>query len=515
MHSRFSLTPKLVASYVVVAAVVAALTCGAAIRQGASVDGLTVGLVLAGIAVALVAGWFVARRIRGCVVATADVLEAVAAGDLTKRVDYLSGSELGRMAASLNATVEGVAARLDEGRKSIENVNNLPTPIMTIDRDFNITFLNRAGADVVGLTQEQAVGRKCYDLFKTPHCRTAECRCAQAMERARACTGETVAHPNGHTVPITYTAAPVTDAAGRIVGALEYVVDMTESRKALETAQQSVDNLNNLPTPVMTIDRDFTVTFLNPAGAKAVGTTPEAAVGRKCYELFKTPHCRTPECRCTQAMETGRNCQGETVVDPQGINLPILYSGSPVKDAAGNVIGALEYVIDIAVVQQSEVVQKAKRVADKITCYQDGEVEKISTVMQQVAAGDLTRRYDVAEADEDTQAVGESFRTIAVAMNDTIRNLGELIGQVTEIAAQFGEGSRVVAESSQTLAQGAQSQSSTRRADQRVDRGAQPGRSRRVKENAARAPTRWPRGPTRLAERGGARRAASPSRRWS
>ena len=40
-----------------------------------------------------------------------------------------------------------------------------PTPIMQIDRDFTVTYLNQAGAGLVGLTPETAIGKMCIDVF--------------------------------------------------------------------------------------------------------------------------------------------------------------------------------------------------------------------------------------------------------------------------------------------------------------------------------------------------------------
>ncbi|HYW79960.1 MAG TPA: methyl-accepting chemotaxis protein [Thermoguttaceae bacterium] len=228
-----------------------------------------------------------------------------------------------------------------------------------------------------------------------------------------------------------------------------------ETQRALDTAQQSVDNLNNLPTPVMTIDNDFTITFVNPAAAAAVGSTVEQCVSKKCHDLFKTPHCGTDDCCCRQAMQTGEARTGETVVDPGGLNLPIRYTGAPIKNAAGETIGALEYVVDMTDVKE------AQRVADKVAEFQKAEVDKLATVLQSVAEGNLAVDYSVAASDDRTHAVAETFSTLGNALNATVRSLNDIIGRVTESAAQFNEGSRVIAESSQTLASGAQTQSSS------------------------------------------------------
>jgi methyl-accepting chemotaxis protein len=224
----------------------------------------------------------------------------------------------------------------------------IPTPVMTIDKDFTITYMNPAGAGVVNLTQEQAVGRKCYELFKTPHCRTDECRCAQAMHKEGVFTGETVADPSGLNLPIQYTAAPIKDGNGKVIGALEYVMDITEAKKAMDDANAKVAFLNNIPTPVMVVDREFKVLFMNPAGASALGKTPEDCEGQKCFSLFNTEHCNTPNCQVAKAMQEDGIFTNDTVARLPSGELPIRYTGAPLKDENGNITGGLEYVLDIS-----------------------------------------------------------------------------------------------------------------------------------------------------------------------
>ena len=236
---------------------------------------------------------------------------------------------------------------MDESATKADYLNNIPTPVMAIDREFNITYMNSAGAGVAEKRPEEVLGMKCYDLFNTPHCKTSECRCSQAMSKDEVATGETIVDPDGLNIPIRYTASPIKDSSGNITGALEYVIDITETKSAMDEAQKSVENINNIPTPVMTIDKDFTITYMNPAGARVAGKTPEEVHGMKCYDLFNTPHCNTPECRCAQAMNENRLATGETIVDPDGLNIPIRYTGAPITDSEGTVIGALEYVVDI------------------------------------------------------------------------------------------------------------------------------------------------------------------------
>ena len=257
------------------------------------------------------------------------------------------GNIKGALEYILDITEE--AKKNQEAEEKIQNLNVIPTPIMSIDTEYNVTFMNPAGAAIAGLTPDEAVGKKCYDLFKTPHCQTEKCACARAMKTDSVIYEQTIARPKeGVIIPIKYTGAPIKDAKGNIKGALEYILDITEEAKKSQEADEKIENLNVIPTPIMSIDTEYNVTFMNPAGAAVAGLTPDEAVGKKCYDLFKTPHCQTEKCACSRAMKTDSVIYEQTIARPkEGVIVPIKYTGAPIKDAKGNIKGALEYILDI------------------------------------------------------------------------------------------------------------------------------------------------------------------------
>ncbi|MDK2826681.1 MAG: methyl-accepting chemotaxis protein [Methanolobus sp.] len=230
----------------------------------------------------------------------------------------------------------------------VGHINHIPAPLMLIDRDFNISYINNSGADVLGATKEQLIGDKCYDHFKTDDCLTGKCACARAMNSNKSETSETLAHPGEQELCIEYNGVPIRNQKGNIVGALEIVVDKTEIRNAIEDANVKVDYLEKIPTPVMIVDKEFTVQFMNNAAASAVGCTTGECLGRKCFDLFNTPHCNTEECRVSRAMKTGEICTGDTKANLPGGTIPIRYTGTALRDKDGELVGGLEYVLDIS-----------------------------------------------------------------------------------------------------------------------------------------------------------------------
>jgi len=329
--------------------------------------------------------------------------------------------------------VKEVQAKL---RQMETDLNVIPTPIMEIDTQFTITFMNPAGAAVAGKTPDEVVGKKCYDLFKTPHCKTEKCACARAMKTDSVVTETTIARPaEGVIIPIKYTGAPIKDAKGNIKGALEYILDVTEEAKQKQDADEKINNLNAIPTPIMAVDTDFSVTFMNPAGANVVGRTPDEVIGKKCYELFKTAHCQTEKCAVGRAMREDRVVTEETIARPQdGMILPIKYTGAPIKDAKGNIKGALEFVLDISdeAKQRQEAKEKIENLNTIPTPIMAVDTDFSVTFMNPAGAGVVGRTPDevigkkcyelfkTAHCQTEKCAVGRAMREDRVVTEETI-----------------------------------------------------------------------------------------------
>ncbi len=199
-----------------------------------------------------------------------------------------------------------------------------------------------------------------------------------------------------------------------------------------------VGHIDDIPTPVMIVDREFNVQFLNKAGVDVGSLSMDQAHRMKCFDVFKTSDCRTANCACARAMNTRQTAASETDAHPGNLNLEIKYTGTPVTNDDGEVVAALEIVVD-----QTEI-KLAQRRMEKVAKYQDGEVEKLSDSLRRVADGDLTTHYATAASDKDTDQVAQSFNGISVALNQTVKNLA---GMMKTIQAN----TRVLSASSEEL----------------------------------------------------------------
>ena len=113
----------------------------------------------------------------------------------------------------------------------------MPVPAMIVSPDFDIRYMNPTGASLLGKTPRELVGTKCYDGFRMGDCRTARCACARAMRERREVSSESEAHPEGLALEVVYSAVPVVDEAGRVVGGLEVIGEQTAVRRVDRAAK--------------------------------------------------------------------------------------------------------------------------------------------------------------------------------------------------------------------------------------------------------------------------------------
>jgi len=106
--------------------------------------------------------------------------------------------------------------------------------VFAVDRDWNITFFNREAERITGYGADEAVGRKCRDIFGAERC-VKRCHLRQAMESGRSVLKARfeILNRNNRRIPVEITAAVLSDADGNVVGGVESILDLT-ARQALE-----------------------------------------------------------------------------------------------------------------------------------------------------------------------------------------------------------------------------------------------------------------------------------------
>lgn len=329
--------------------------------------------------------------------------------------------------------------------------------VVAIDKDFNVTYINDYGAKMLNVTPSKVIGKKkCYDLFKTSDCKTAKCACDVAMKTKKQKSIETV---SDNKMNLWMTGTPTTDADGEVNGAIEYVVDLTSLRNEAEKNLQQAQYLAGVQTPILAIDKDFNITYINEHGAEQLGSTSDKIIGKKCYDMFKTSDCKTPNCVCAIAM---KNKKSETVETVSNGEWHIRCTGSPLFDSKGNVIGALETIADITELKETlnsteQLVQYSVTLANNIEGLSGeilGTAENIGTMGTQSADAAERLGNTMEQVMAASQNVSDGAQKLSKLAQQTMNNVQGLMDKMTHVNTNTSEVNKIV-EASNKLAQNA------------------------------------------------------------
>lgn len=144
----------------------------------------------------------------------------------------------------------GNTGQLDK-HLALSVLQQLPTPVMAVNLEMELIFMNEAGLKMLGSTWEDIKGLTCSDVFNSQHCGTPDCRMKQVMEGGESLTVRNQVNINGRDIPIEYTSAALRDAEGNIVGGLEYILDITERVRQEKRLKEQSRTIMEISTPAI------------------------------------------------------------------------------------------------------------------------------------------------------------------------------------------------------------------------------------------------------------------------
>ena len=130
-------------------------------------------------------------------------------------------------------------------------LQQIPTPVMAVNRSMEVIFVNRAGLDLLGTAWKEIRGLPCSQVFDSHHCGTEDCRMRQVIDGGQSVTVRNAITVKGREIPIEYTAAALKDAEGNIVGGLEYILDISERVRQEKKLKEQSRTIMEISTPAI------------------------------------------------------------------------------------------------------------------------------------------------------------------------------------------------------------------------------------------------------------------------
>ena len=225
---------------------------------------IATGAAAVAVLAAVVSLWF-SRRLSRPLEEIRQGAERFAGGDLGYKLPIPQTREMAGVAESLNRMAHQLKERIRTTvRQNTEQeavLASMVEGVLAVDNDHRVISLNRAAADLLGSSQEEAHGRGLQEVIRNADLRrfvTSALACESPIE------GD-VLLSSGHDRVLQAHGTALRDAAGQTIGAVIVLNDITRLRRLENLRRDFVANVSHeLKTPITSI-KGFVETLLDGA----------------------------------------------------------------------------------------------------------------------------------------------------------------------------------------------------------------------------------------------------------
>ena len=252
-----------------------------------------VALVIAfvGIILGVLVVYFIERPVINSLNLSGAFARKIAAGDLSCELSVKRNDEIGDLADALRSIPQSLKEVLDEYgmlEKEIENGNlnsngqsskftgefatlieetnrimdrfravleEIPSPVIVLNKELTATYLNGEARSLAG---ESYIGKTCQELFGHDDYYKDGCALKLAVGTKRPATAETMAHPRGKQLDISYTVIPMLNKEGKLLSILELLTDLTTIKKSQRNILEVANKATDISTRVATASEELT-----------------------------------------------------------------------------------------------------------------------------------------------------------------------------------------------------------------------------------------------------------------
>ncbi len=125
-------------------------------------------------------------------------------------------------------------------------LDSITDGVFTVDRNWQITSFNKAAEEITGIPREEAIGRRCSDVFRASVCESG-CVLRQTMKSGKPvlCRTLYIVNADGEKVTLSVSTALLRDNDGAVIGGVETFRDlrMVETLRKTLTRQYSFSDI--------------------------------------------------------------------------------------------------------------------------------------------------------------------------------------------------------------------------------------------------------------------------------
>ena len=308
--------------------------------------------------------------------------------------------------------------------------------------------VNEAACAITGRSRAELVGGSVFNVLH-PEDRNDDIDQYQRLvagEIDRYSIEKRIVRKNGSVIWVAVTCSSVRDAAGKFDYGLRIFEDITERKiteqRLRERERQLRELLEGLPAAVYATDTRGRVTFFNQAVVELSGRRPDHGGDQwpAAWPLYRPdgtplPYDQSP---MAVALRENRPVRGaEAVAErPDGTRVPFIPYPTPLHDAAGTLIGAVNVLVDVSERKQAETAQKV--LLDELNHRVKNNMQMLHSLLRgaQRQTGSAEAQVVLADASQRIAAMAAAQQVLYDADHPTNYDTKDFIAAVCSTAKQ-------------------------------------------------------------------------------
>ncbi len=179
---------------------------------------------------------------------------AISQGDFSQTI--YSGVDDDNLAGHIQKMSYNIEKLITESQLKADIIDVIPTPILTVDTNQNITIINKSGADFFGKSITECTGKNRNSIIRSADNTAAGI--TQSISSGKTVTTRSEVYDSSNSaIPVLSTSAALKENDSTIVGAVEYFTNLSqitsvknEVRQSVETLSIAIEQLNSMASGV-------------------------------------------------------------------------------------------------------------------------------------------------------------------------------------------------------------------------------------------------------------------------
>jgi len=244
---------------------------------------------------------------------------------------------------------------LEQAYSEFNQMFNASLPLRIISKDCEIIRVNKTYTNLIKLSEEEILGKKCYDLelrYLGHQCDTEMCSMKQIEQGKESYEYELTTKLDDTTKIVSLVrSVPYRNAKGEFVGIIQNFTDITE-RNILEIAMKESEQkyrtlVEDSLEGIWVIDNDANTTFLNQSMANMFGYEMDEMMGENLYTFMDEDGKKIAEINFEKRRQGIKEDHEFEFIHKSGKKVFTTLRTSPIFDENGDFNGALAFVTDI------------------------------------------------------------------------------------------------------------------------------------------------------------------------